>query len=101
MGGKKLRMLVKLLLVCSTVGLAKLAGHAAHHGYRDGSMHSLEPRAHETSAHPQRPPLPRQGGSWEAEGLREDTQDYPSGVISSHQEERGDFEAASPQPRNG
>ncbi|XP_032922605.1 multimerin-2 isoform X2 [Catharus ustulatus] len=94
-------MLVQLLLVCSTVGLAKLGGRAAHHGYRDGSVHSLQPRAHETSAHPQRPPLPRQGGSWEAERLREDTQDYPSGVISSHQEDRGDFEAASPQPRNG
>ncbi|NXY30393.1 MMRN2 protein, partial [Pomatorhinus ruficollis] len=94
-------MLVKLLLVCSTVGLAELVAHAAHHGYRDGSLHSLKPRAHETSAHPQRTPLPRQEGYWEAEGLREDTQDYPSSVISSHQEERGDFEAASPQPQNG
>ncbi|NXC89669.1 MMRN2 protein, partial [Cercotrichas coryphoeus] len=94
-------MLVKLLLVCSTAGLAKLAEGAAHHGYRDGSGHSLEPRAQETSAHPQRTPLPRQGGYWEAEGLGEDTQDYPSSVISSHQEERGDFEAASPQTRNG
>ncbi|NWR04787.1 MMRN2 protein, partial [Paradoxornis webbianus] len=94
-------MLVKLLLVCSTVGLAKLVAHAAHHGYGDGSLHSLKPRAHETSAHPQRAPLPRQEGYWEAEGLREDTQDYPSSVISSHQEDRGDSEAASPQPRNG
>ncbi|NXB36057.1 MMRN2 protein, partial [Eulacestoma nigropectus] len=95
-------MLVKLLLVCSTVGLAKLVEHAAHHGYRDGSVHSLKPRAHETSAHPQRTPLPRQEeGYWEAEGLREDTQDYPSSVVSSHQEERGDFEAASPQSRDG
>ncbi|NXB03095.1 MMRN2 protein, partial [Cnemophilus loriae] len=91
-------MLVKLLLVCSTVGLAKLV---EHHGYPDGSMHSLKPRVHETSAHPQRTALPRQEGYWEAEGLREDTQDYPSSVISSHQEERGDFEAASPQSRNG
>lgn len=95
-------MLVKLLLVCSTVGLAKLVEHAAHHGYRDGSTHSLKPRGHETSAHPQRTPLPRQEeGYWEVEGLREDTQDYPSSVVSSHQEERGDFEAASPQSRNG
>ncbi|NXO17927.1 MMRN2 protein, partial [Oriolus oriolus] len=95
-------MLVKLLLVCSTVGLAELLEHTAHHGYRDGSVHSLKPRAHETSAHPQRTPLPRQEeGYWEAEGLREDTQDYPSSVVSSHQEERGDFEAASPQTRNG
>ncbi|NWW10220.1 MMRN2 protein, partial [Oreocharis arfaki] len=95
-------MLVKLLLVCSTVGLAKLVEHAAHHGYRDGSVHSLQPRAHETSAHPQRTPLPRQEeGYWEAEGPREDTQDYPSSVVSSHREERGDFEAASPQTRNG
>ncbi|NXP63769.1 MMRN2 protein, partial [Chloropsis cyanopogon] len=94
-------MLVKLLLVCSTVGLAKLVEHADHHGYHDGSVHSLKPRVHETSAHPQRSPLPRQEGYWEAEGLREDIPDYPSSVISSHQEERGDFEAASPQPRNG
>ncbi|NXR24262.1 MMRN2 protein, partial [Cinclus mexicanus] len=94
-------MLVKLLLVCSTAGLAKLAEHAAHHGHRDGSVHSLKPRVYETSAHPQRTPLPRQEGYWEAEGLREDTQGYPSSVISSHQEERGDLEAASPQPRNG
>ncbi|XP_068875267.1 multimerin-2 isoform X4 [Aphelocoma coerulescens] len=95
-------MLAKLLLVCSTIGLAKLVEHTAHHGYRDGSMHSLKPRVHETSAHPQRAPLPHQEeGYWEAEGLREDTQDYPSSVVPSHQEERGDFEAASPQPRNG
>ncbi|NXM20137.1 MMRN2 protein, partial [Ploceus nigricollis] len=94
-------MLVKLLLVCSTVGLAKLVEHADHHGYRDGSVHSLKPPVHETSAHPQRTPLPRQEGYWEAEGLREDTQDYPSSVISSHQEEREDLEAASTQPRNG
>ncbi|NWT58877.1 MMRN2 protein, partial [Erythrocercus mccallii] len=94
-------MLVKLLLVCSTVGLAKLLEHTAHHGHRDGSVHSLKPRAQETSAHPQRTPLPHQEGYWEAQGLREDTQDYPSSVISSLQEERGDFKAASPQPRNG
>ncbi|NWS31896.1 MMRN2 protein, partial [Polioptila caerulea] len=94
-------MLVKLLLVCSAVGLAKLVEHAAHPGYGDGSMHSLKPRAHETSAHPQRTPLPHQEGYWEAEGLREDAPDYPSSVVSSHQEERDDFEAAIPQPRNG
>ncbi|NXQ33112.1 MMRN2 protein, partial [Alaudala cheleensis] len=94
-------MLVKLLLVCGTVGLAKLVEHTHHHGHHDGSRHSSEPRVHETSAHPQRTPLPRQEGYWEAEGPREDTQDYPSSVISSHQEERGDFEAASPQPRDG
>uniref|UniRef100_A0A8C9MJD7 Multimerin 2 n=1 Tax=Serinus canaria TaxID=9135 RepID=A0A8C9MJD7_SERCA len=93
-------MLVKLLLVCSTVGLAKLVEHADRHGDRDGSVHSLKPRVHESSAHPQRTPLARQEGYWEAEGLREDTQDYPSSVISSHQEEKGDLEAPSPQPRN-
>ncbi|NWV81779.1 MMRN2 protein, partial [Dasyornis broadbenti] len=94
-------MLVKLLLVCSTVGLAKLVEHTDHHRHRDGSVHSLKPRVYETSAYPQRTPLPRQEeGYWEAEGLREDTRDYPSSVIS-HQEERGDFEAASPQSRNG
>ncbi|NWV44497.1 MMRN2 protein, partial [Grantiella picta] len=93
-------MLVKLLLVCSTVGLAKLVEHTDHHGHRDGSVHSSKPRVYESSAYTQRTPLPRQEGYWEAEGLREDTQDYPSSVIS-HQEERGDFEAASPQSRNG
>lgn len=100
-GGKKPRMLVKLLLVCSAVALAEPVQHADHHGHRDGSVHSLKPRGHESSEQPHRTPLPRQEGYWEAEGLREDTQDYPSSVISSHQEERGDLEAASPQPRNG
>ncbi|NWT84082.1 MMRN2 protein, partial [Lanius ludovicianus] len=94
-------MLVKLLLVCSTVGLAQLVEHAAHHGYRDGSVHSLKPQVHETSAHPQRTLPHQEEGYWEAEGLREDTQDYPSSMVSSHQEGRGDFEAASPQSRNG
>ncbi|NXO72280.1 MMRN2 protein, partial [Phainopepla nitens] len=94
-------MLVKILLVCSAVGLAKLVEHADRHGHHDGAVHSLKPPAHETSAQPQRAPLPRQEGHWEAEGLREETQDYPSSVISSHQEDRGDFEAGSPQPRTG
>ncbi|NXC05962.1 MMRN2 protein, partial [Orthonyx spaldingii] len=94
-------MLVKLLLLCSTVGLAELVEHPDHHGHRGGSVHSLKPRAQESSARPQRAPLPRQEGYWEAGGLREDTHDYPSSVISSHQDERGDLEAASPQPRNG
>ncbi|NWX27139.1 MMRN2 protein, partial [Notiomystis cincta] len=94
-------MLVRLLLVCSTVGLAKLVEHTDHHGYRDGSEHSLKPPGHETSAYPQRT-LPRQEeGYWEAEGLREDIQDYPPSVIISPEEERGDLEAASPQSRNG
>ncbi|NXK21367.1 MMRN2 protein, partial [Arenaria interpres] len=93
-------MLVKLLLICNAIGLAKLVKHSDHHGYHDGSVH--QPRIHETSAYPQRTPLSRkEDGFWEAEGLREDTQDYPSSMISSHQEEREDFEAASPQVRNG
>ncbi|KFQ70142.1 Multimerin-2, partial [Phaethon lepturus] len=63
---------------------------------------SSKPATYETSAYPQRNPLSHEGeGYWEAEGLREDTQDYPSSVISSPQEEREDFEAASPQSRNG
>ncbi|NXM73530.1 MMRN2 protein, partial [Serilophus lunatus] len=94
-------MLVKLLLVCNTIGLAKLAEHPDHRGYRDGSVHSPKPRAYETHAHPQRTPLSHQEGYWEAEELREDTQDYPSNVIPSRQEERGEFEAASPESRNG
>ncbi|XP_017662482.1 PREDICTED: multimerin-2 isoform X1 [Lepidothrix coronata] len=94
-------MLVKLLLLCNTIGLAKLVEHSDHRGHHDGSVHSSKPRVYETSAYPQRTPLSHQEGYWEAEGLREDTQDYPSSVISSHQEERGDFEAASPQSRNG
>ncbi|NXG18515.1 MMRN2 protein, partial [Grallaria varia] len=95
-------MLVKLLLLCNTIALAKLVEHSDHHGHHDGSVHSSKPRAPETSVHPRRTPLSHQGGYWEeAEGLREDSQDYPSSVISSHQEEREDFEAASPQSRNG
>ncbi|XP_026707849.1 multimerin-2 isoform X2 [Athene cunicularia] len=95
-------MLVKLLLICNTIGLAKLVKHSAPHGYHDGSVHSSEPHIYETSAHPQRTPLPHEKeGYWDAEGLREDTPDYPSSVISSHQEEREDSEAASPQSRNG
>ncbi|NXP26176.1 MMRN2 protein, partial [Scytalopus superciliaris] len=95
-------MLVKLLLLSNTIALAKLGKHSDHHGYHDGSVHGSKPRIYETSAHPQRTPLSHQEeGYWEAEGLREDTQDYPSSVISSHQEERGDFEVTSPQSRSG
>ncbi|NWI59719.1 MMRN2 protein, partial [Calyptomena viridis] len=95
-------MLVKLLLICSTIRLAKLVEPSDHHGYRDGSVHSSKPRIYETSAHPQRTSLSYQEESyWEAEGPREDAQDYSSSVISSDQEERGDFEAASSESRNG
>ncbi|NWU12840.1 MMRN2 protein, partial [Cephalopterus ornatus] len=95
-------MLVKLLLLCNTIGLAKLVEHSDHRGHHDGSVHSSKPRIYETSAYPQRTPLSHEEeGYWEAERLREDAQDYPSSVISSYQEERGDFEAASPQSRNG
>ncbi|NWU79058.1 MMRN2 protein, partial [Onychorhynchus coronatus] len=95
-------MLLKLLVLCNTIGLAKLVQHSDHRGHHDGSVHSSKPRISETSAYPQRTPLsPQEEGYWEAEGLREYTQDYPSSVTSSHQEERGDFEAASPQSRNG
>ncbi|XP_061229715.1 multimerin-2 isoform X2 [Neopsephotus bourkii] len=95
-------MLVKLLILCNTIGLAKLVKHSDHHGYHDGSVHSSQPQIHETSAYPQRTPLSQEEeGYWEAEGLREDAQDYSSSVISSHQEEREDLEAVSPQSRNG
>ncbi|XP_071420307.1 multimerin-2 isoform X1 [Pithys albifrons albifrons] len=94
-------MLVRLLLLCNTIALAKLVERPDHQGYHDGSVHSSEPQIYETSAYPQRTPLSHQGGYWQAEGLKEDTQDYPSSVISSHQEERGDFEGASTQSRNG
>ncbi|KFP72821.1 Multimerin-2, partial [Acanthisitta chloris] len=64
--------------------------------------HSSKQRIYDTSAYPQRTPLShKEEGYWEAEGLKEDNQDYPSSVIYSHQEERGDFEAVSPQSRNG
>ncbi|XP_030343351.1 multimerin-2 isoform X1 [Strigops habroptila] len=94
-------MLVKLLLICNTIGLAKLVKHSDHHGYHDGSVHSSQPQIHETSAYPRRTLSHEEEGYWEAEGLREDTQDYHSSVISSHQEEREDFQAMSPQSRNG
>ncbi|KFU92227.1 Multimerin-2, partial [Chaetura pelagica] len=62
--------------------------------------HSSEPPIYETSAYPQRTPLSHEEeGYWQTEGLMENTQYYPLSVISSHQEE--DFEAASPQSRNG
>ncbi|NWT03863.1 MMRN2 protein, partial [Mionectes macconnelli] len=95
-------MLLKLLLLCNTIGLAELVERSDHRGHHDGLVHSSKPRIYDTSAYPQRTPLSHQEeGYWEAEGLREDTQDYPSSVISSHQEEREDFEAASPQSQNG
>ncbi|XP_067996114.1 multimerin-2 isoform X1 [Melanerpes formicivorus] len=94
-------MLLKLLLICNTIGLAKLVKHTDHRGYHDGSVHSSQPQIPEISAYPQRTPLSHEeGGYWEAEGLRDNTQDHPSSVIS-HQEEREDFEAVSPQSRNG
>ncbi|KFV74139.1 Multimerin-2, partial [Struthio camelus australis] len=62
--------------------------------------HSSKPQTYETSTYPQWTPLQQaEGGYWEAEVLREDTQDYPSNSVSSHQE-REDFEAESPQSRN-
>ncbi|NXT21368.1 MMRN2 protein, partial [Syrrhaptes paradoxus] len=94
-------MLVKLLLICNTIGLAKLVKHSDHHGYHGGSAHSSKPQIYDTSAYPQLTPLSREEGYWEAEGPRDNTQDYPSSVISSHQEQREDFEAASSQSRNG
>ncbi|NXA24412.1 MMRN2 protein, partial [Ibidorhyncha struthersii] len=93
-------MLVKLLLICNAIGSAKLVKHSVHHGYHDGSVH--KPRIYDTAAYPQRTPLSHEeDGYWEAEGLREDAQDYPSSTISAHQEEGEDFEAASPRSRNG
>ncbi|NWS67629.1 MMRN2 protein, partial [Crotophaga sulcirostris] len=93
-------MLVKLLLICNTIALAKVVKHSDQQGHHDGSVH--KPRIYETSAHPQRSPQSHEeAGFWDAEGLREDTRDYPSSLIFSHQEERENFEAASPQSRNG
>ncbi|KFV10959.1 Multimerin-2, partial [Pterocles gutturalis] len=63
--------------------------------------HSSKPQIYETSAYPQLTPLSHEKGYWEAEGPRDDPQDYPSSVISSHQEQREDFEAVSSQSRNG
>ncbi|XP_010203088.2 multimerin-2 isoform X1 [Colius striatus] len=95
-------MLVKLLLICNTIGLAKLVTHSDHRGDDEGLVRGPKPHVDETSAYPQRTPLAhRREGYWELEGLREDTQGYPSSVISPHQEEREDFEAASPESRNG
>nr|XP_013030098.1 multimerin-2 isoform X1 [Anser cygnoides] len=95
-------MLLKLLLIYHAVGLAKLVRHSDHRGHREGPMRSSKPPNYETSAYPQRTPLSREEeGYWEAEGRREDARDYPSSISSSHQEEREDFEAASPQSPNG
>lgn len=91
-------MLGKLLLLCSTIGVAKLVRHSDHHGYHDGSLHSSKPQMPEISAYPQKPPLPREEEDyWEAEGLREGTPNYPPSVISSYHREREDLEAAKSQ----
>ncbi|NXI49485.1 MMRN2 protein, partial [Chloroceryle aenea] len=95
-------MLVQLLLLCSTPGLARLVKHSDYHGHHDGAVQSKKPPISETSAHLQRTALShREEGYWEAEGLREDARDYPSSMIPSHREERQEFEAESPQPQNG
>ncbi|NXX92999.1 MMRN2 protein, partial [Centropus bengalensis] len=93
-------MLVKLLLVCNTIALAQGVRPSEQQGHREASVH--KPRIYDISAYPQRSPLPRQEeGYWEAEGLREDTRNDPSSPTSSHQGEGEEFEAASPQPRDG
>ncbi|NXF92540.1 MMRN2 protein, partial [Eubucco bourcierii] len=95
-------MLVKLLLIYNIIGLAKLVKHTDQPGYHDGSVRGSKPHTSESSAHPQRTPLPHEEeGYWEAGVLRENIQDYPSSVISSHHEEKEDLEAESPQSRNG
>ncbi|NXK55268.1 MMRN2 protein, partial [Chauna torquata] len=94
-------MLVKLLLIYHTIGLAKLVRHSDHHGYHDGPMHSSKPQNYKASAYPRRALSQEEEGYWEAEGRREDARDYPSSTISSHLEEREDFEAASSQSPNG
>ncbi|NXL84154.1 MMRN2 protein, partial [Alectura lathami] len=95
-------MLVKVLLLCNTIGLAKLVRHINHHGYHDGPVHRSQPQNYETSAYPQRAPLPQEAESyWEAAGRPEDGRDYPASVIYSHPDEREQYEGESPQSRNG
>ncbi|NXU49993.1 MMRN2 protein, partial [Turnix velox] len=92
-------MLAKLLLISNAIGLAKLLTHPHHH-HRDHAAALHNP--HEISANPQRHPLShQQDGHWETEGLKEDAEDYPSSMVSSHQEEREDVGAGSPQFPNG
>lgn len=99
--GKKPAMLVKVLLICNTIGLAKLARHVDHHGYHSAPMHGSKAQSHETPTDPERALLQEEEGSWEAAGHRADVPDYPVSIAYPHQEEREQLEAASPPSRNG
>lgn len=94
-------MLVKVLLICNTIGLAKLARHVDHHGYHSAPMHGSKAQSHETPTDPERPLLQEEEGSWEAAGRRADVPDYPVSIAYPHQGEREQLEAASPPSRNG
>ncbi|XP_021254452.1 multimerin-2 isoform X2 [Numida meleagris] len=94
-------MLVKVLLICNTIGLAKLARHIDHHGYHDVLMHSSKSQNHKTPTHPERTLLHEEEGSWEAAGRRADVADYPASISYPHQGETEQLEAASPPSRSG
>ncbi|NXC47887.1 MMRN2 protein, partial [Penelope pileata] len=92
-------MLLKALLICSTVGLAELLRHTNQHWYHH--VHSPKPRDGKTSAAEEPSQhVPGEEGYWETEG-REDAREYPAAITYPHQGETEQLGAASPQSRNG
>lgn len=99
--GKKPTMLVKVLLICNTIGLAKLARHIDHHGYHDVPMHGSKAQSHQIPTDLERTLLQEEEGSWEAAGRRADVPEYPVSIAYPHQGEREQLEAVSPPSQNG
>lgn len=98
--GKKPTMLVKVLLICNTIGLVKLTRHIDHHGYHNVPMHGSKGQSHETPTDTERALLEGEG-SWEAAGHRADVPDYLVSITYPHQGEREQLEAAGPPAQNG
>ncbi|NXJ16330.1 MMRN2 protein, partial [Odontophorus gujanensis] len=94
-------MLVKVLLICNTIGLAKLARHADHHSYHNVLMHGSKPQSQETPRDPERALLQEGEGSWEAAGHWADVPDHPASIAYPHQGESEQLETASPPSQNG
>ncbi|XP_015721502.1 multimerin-2 [Coturnix japonica] len=93
-------MLVKVLLICNTIGLVKLTRHIDHHGYHNVPMHGSKGQSHETPTDTERALLEGEG-SWEAAGHRADVPDYLVSITYPHQGEREQLEAAGPPSQNG
>ncbi|XP_032636571.1 multimerin-2 [Chelonoidis abingdonii] len=92
-------MIVKFLLLCVSIGRVELVTHSRNHGYEDGSFHNSKTSIYGTSTYPQLFPMSQE--DWEMEKLKEETPDHLSSTITSHQGEREDSDAGTPQSRNG